>query len=110
MTMMTMNAKADVLEQMMNAVAAPRTKSGTVRPAVRIARKKIILPATPAAGTSTSLWRATLAEARDAAAEQVLRWVLVGVAAAGLGAVVFTGLRFVLAWEGLVAWVRAAMV
>jgi hypothetical protein len=107
---MTMNAKVDVLEQMLNTVTAPRTKTGARKPEVRIARRRVPVITAPPKDTTGSLWRATLAEAKDAVAEQALRWVLVATVAASLGFLVFTGLRFVLAWEGLVAWVRAAMV
>lgn len=110
----TMNAKLNVLEQMMDTVAAPRTKSTgeshlhrQPKVLVRIRRSTRTVPK-PA--PAESLWRVTMAEARDVVAERALTWALMGVALASLGWLAYTTMQFFLAWQGLVTWVRAAMV
>ena len=48
--------------------------------------------------------------ARDAVAERALTWALMAVGLASLGWLAYTTMQFFLAWQGLVTWVRAAMV
>jgi hypothetical protein len=43
-------------------------------------------------------------------AERALTWTLMAAGLAGLGWLAYAGLQFLLAWEGLVSSVRAAMV
>lgn len=110
----TMNAKLNVLDQMMDTVVAPRTKSTALLPDSRTPEPKVRLrrvsPRAAVPAPAESLWRVTMAETRDAIAERALTWTLMAAGLAGLGWLAYSGMQFLLAWEGLVSWVRAAMV
>lgn len=109
-----MNAKLNVLDEMMDTVAAPRTKAAASLPVPRLSRPKLRLRRPLRTRTmpapTESLWRVTMAETRDAVAERALTWTLMAAGLAGLGWLAYTTVQFLLAWQGLVTWVRAAMV
>lgn len=107
-----MNAKLNVLEQVMNTVPAHRTTAAAVltTPRELEARVRVRRSAPkPAPAPAESLWRVTMAETRDAVAERALTWSLMAAGLAALGWLAYSGIQFLLAWEGLVSWVRAAM-
>ncbi len=110
----TMNAKLNVLDQVMDTVVAPRAESAAVWPDSRTTKPTVRLRRTSARiaapAPAESLWRVTMAEARDGVVERALTWTLMAAGLAGLGWLAYAGLQFLLAWEGLVSWVRAAMV
>lgn len=108
-----MNAKLNVLDQMMDTVVAPRTKSTPVSATPRDLEAKVRVRRSapkPTPAPAESLWRVTMAETRDAVAERALTWALMAAGFAALGWLAYSGIQFLLAWEGLVSWVRAAMV
>ncbi len=108
-----MNAKLNVLPQMMDTVPAPRTTTAGLLATPRELGAKIRVrrsAPTPVPAPSESLWRVTMAETRDAVAERALTWSLMAAGLAALGWLAYSGIQFLLAWEGLVSWVRAAMV
>lgn len=110
----TMNAKLNVLDQVMDTAVAPRTSPTALRPDSRTPEPKVRLrrvsPRAAVPAPTESLWRVTMAETRDALAERALTWTLMAAGLAGLGWLAYAGMQFLLAWEGLVSWVRAAMV
>ncbi len=114
MTTTTMNGKLDLLDEMSQALAAPRTKTAlstrtlprkvTARP--RPAR--IVSPARRPAARPR--WRISLEAARDSFGPQLLGLTLFLVASAGLIWLAFTMLQFFFAWSHLVTWIRATMI
>lgn len=104
--MTTMNAKLNVLEQMMNTVPASRATSAAVLATPRDldgkARIRRSAPK-PTPAPAESLWRVTMAETRDLVAERALTWSLMAAGFAGLGWLAYSGIQFLLAWEGLVS-------
>ncbi len=97
----------------MDTVAAPRNRSklavpgnrpGTPRIRLRAPQRKQALPA-----PTESLWRVTMAETREVVAERALTWCLMACGLAALGWLAYTTVQFLQAWQGLVTWVRAAM-
>jgi hypothetical protein len=58
---------------------------------------------------TNSLWRVTMAETRDVAAERALTWCLMTAGLAALGWLACSTVQFLQAWQGLATWVRAAM-
>lgn len=109
-----MNAKLNVLDQVMDTAVAPRTSPTALRPDSRTTKPTVrhrrTAPRIAASAPTESLWRVTMAEARDGVAERALTWTLMAAGLTGLGWLAYAGLQFLLAWEGLVSWVRAAMV
>jgi hypothetical protein len=108
-----MNAKLNVLEQVMDMAPARRTKAAAILATprdleTRVRVRRSALRPTPA--PAESLWRVTIAETRDAVAERALTWSPMAAGLAALGWLAYSGIRFLLAWEGLVSWVRAAIV
>ncbi len=110
----SLNAKVKMLNQVLQTVATAQPVSGVMAgesrgaaPVVRLRRSRAP-QARPTAGES--LWRVTMAETRDAVAERALTWALMSAGLAALGWLCYTAVQFLLAWEGLVSWVRAALV
>ncbi|HAB18708.1 MAG TPA: hypothetical protein DCE44_19995, partial [Verrucomicrobiales bacterium] len=109
----TMNAKLNLLDDMAQVLAAPKTKSNStprtdVTPAaVRLSHRLPVVRRAQAT-RSQSLWRVSLEAARDTVAERLLAWTLFACAATGLAWLAFMMLQFILAWGQLVTWVRSA--
>jgi len=108
-----MNAKLNLLEDMAQVLATPRTQSNTLSrttpvkvrlrpspPAPRVARRPAAQP----------LWRISLEVARETLAERLLTWTLFAAAGTSLIWLGFTLLQFLFAWSHLVTWVRSAMI
>lgn len=105
-----MNGKLNLLDDMAQVLAAPRTKRSVTqstpeirirptRPSFRVNRRVATQP----------LWKTSLESARDTISEQLLRWTLVVTAATSLLWCGYTVMQFVFAWSHLVTWVRSAM-
>ena len=105
-----MNGKLNLLDDMAQVLAAPRTKRSVVqsnpeirirptRPSFRVNRRVATRP----------LWKTSLESARETLAEQLLRWTLIATAATSLLWCGYTLMQFVFAWSHLVTWVRSAM-
>lgn len=106
-----MNGKLNLLDDMAQVLAAPRTK----RPVAQLTPEVRVRPTKPSASlyrrpVKRSLWKTSLEAARDTVAEQLLRWTLIATAATSLLWCGYTLMQFLFAWSHLVAWVRAAMV
>jgi hypothetical protein len=114
MSTTTMNAKLNLLDDMAQVLAAPKTKarptSHTVASpvVVRLSRRSSPARRIPVA-TTEPVWRLGLEAARDTVAERLLTWTLFASAATGLGWLAYTMLQFILAWGQLVTWVRSSM-
>ena len=105
-----MNGKLNLLDDMAQVLAAPRTK----RPVAQSTPEVRIRPTGPSVrvsrrATGRPLWKTSLESARDTVAEQLLRWTLIVTAATSLLWFGYTLMQFVFAWSHLVTWVRSAM-
>jgi hypothetical protein len=113
MNTVTMNGKLNLLDDMAQVLAAPRTKvSPTLRTpppqwGVRVRPGPVYRPASRTA--TQPLWRTSLEVARETVAERLLMGTLFLSAAAALAWLGFTTLQFLFAWSHLVTWVRSAM-
>ena len=95
----TMNTQQNLLDQIARPFVAPRTKAVRLVPARRTA---------PVAKES-ALWQVTLAEARDTLAERALSALVATLAMGSLAWLVLVSYQFLLAWDKLATWVRAAL-
>ena len=105
-----MNGKLNLLDDMAQVLAAPRTKRSvaqlapevrvrTTRPSAKLYRRPV----------TRSLWQTSLEAAQETVTEQLLRWTLIAAAVTSLLWCGYTLMQFVFAWSQLVTWVRAAM-
>jgi hypothetical protein len=106
----TMNGKLNLLDDMAQVLAAPRTKRPVIRPTPEVR----IRPTKPSVrvnrrAAGRPLWKTSLESARDTVAEQLLRWTLIVTVATALLWSGYTLMQFVFAWSHLVTWVRSAM-
>lgn len=106
----TMNGKLNLLDDMAQVLAAPRTKRSVAQtaPEIRIRPTRPALRGNRRVATRP-LWKTSLESARDTIAEQLLRWTLIVTAATALLWCGYTVMQFVFAWSHLVTWVRSAM-
>ncbi len=108
-----MNGKLNLLEDVKQVLAAPRTKVQPVvqphstRVRVRVRTGALGLP--KARSARRPLWRTSLEVARDSVAERLLGWTLFLAAGVGLAWMGFSLLQFLFAWSRLALWVQSSM-
>ncbi len=110
---MTINAKLNVLEQILDTAATSAPQACSAMPTRRLPETPARLAQNPRSKTllapTESLWRVTMAETRAAAVEQALTWSLMATGGVALAGMVYTTAQFLLVEQGLFTWVRAAM-
>lgn len=114
MTTTTMNGKLDLLDEMSDTLAAPRTKTS---PPARTFSSKVAARARPARmasaaprSTAPRHWKVSLEIAGDSLVRRLLGFTLFLAATAALAWLAFIMLQFLFAWSHLVTWVRTTMI